>query len=58
MKLVLDRRKEEEVDVIEHARALYAKHFGTPRSKGHTPRFDKGVAKSTQQPCTEAGHIR
>ena len=55
MKLVLDRRGEEESEVIDYGRALYVKHFGETRRPPKLPRLDKGVSKSTRQPVdTEA----
>ena len=55
MKLVLDRRGEEESEVIDYARALYVKHFGETRRPPKLPRLDKGVPKSTRRPVdTEA----
>jgi hypothetical protein len=55
MKLVLDRRGEEESEVIDYARALYVKHFGETRRPPKLPRLDKGVSKRTRLPVdTEA----
>ena len=58
MKLVFDRREEEEAEVLQLAREEWDKVYGPPRRPPAVARIDKDISKESQNEKTEQAMLR